>query len=99
CKDFPIISIEDGLDDNDWDGHKLLTERIGDKVQLVGDDIFVTNTQKLAEGIEKGISNSILIKVNKIGTLTETFEAIEKAKRAGYTADVSHSSGETEDAT
>ena len=99
CKDFPIISIEDGLDENDWDGHKLLTERIGDKVQLVGDDLFVTNTQKLAEGIEKGISNSILIKVNQIGILTETFEAIEMAKRAGYTAVVSHRSGETEDAT
>jgi enolase len=96
---FPIISIEDGLDENDWDGHKLLTERIGDRVQLVGDDLFVTNTKKLAEGIEKGIANSILIKVNQIGTLTETFEAIEMAKRAGYTAVVSHRSGETEDAT
>jgi enolase len=97
--EFPIISIEDGLDENDWDGHKLLTERIGDRVQLVGDDLFVTNTKKLAEGIEKGIANSILIKVNQIGTLTETFEAIEMAKRAGYTAVVSHRSGETEDAT
>lgn len=95
----PIISIEDGLDENDWDGHKLLTERIGSKVQLVGDDLFVTNTKKLAEGIEKGIGNSILIKVNQIGTLTETFDAIEMAKRAGYTAVVSHRSGETEDAT
>ncbi len=97
--EFPIISIEDGLDENDWEGHKLLTERIGDRVQLVGDDLFVTNTKKLAEGIEKGIANSILIKVNQIGTLTETFDAIEMAKRAGYTAVVSHRSGETEDST
>ncbi|MFP7288399.1 phosphopyruvate hydratase [Shouchella clausii] len=96
---YPIISIEDGLDENDWEGHKLLTERLGDKVQLVGDDLFVTNTKKLAEGIEKGIGNSILIKVNQIGTLTETFDAIEMAKRAGYTAVISHRSGETEDAT
>ncbi|SDB97632.1 phosphopyruvate hydratase [Shouchella lonarensis] len=96
---YPIISIEDGLDENDWAGHKLLTERLGDKIQLVGDDLFVTNTKKLAEGIEKGISNSILIKVNQIGTLTETFDAIEMAKRAGYTAVISHRSGETEDAT
>ncbi|MHA6251812.1 phosphopyruvate hydratase [Oceanobacillus sp. CAU 1775] len=96
---YPIISIEDGLDENDWDGFKLLTERIGDRVQLVGDDLFVTNTAKLSEGIEKGIANSILIKVNQIGTLTETFEAIEMAKRAGYTAVISHRSGETEDAT
>ncbi|MFB4210447.1 phosphopyruvate hydratase [Shouchella sp. JSM 1781072] len=99
CEKYPIISIEDGLDENDWDGHKLLTERLGDKVQLVGDDLFVTNTKKLSEGIEKGISNSILIKVNQIGTLTETFDAIEMAKRAGYTAVISHRSGETEDAT
>jgi enolase len=99
CNDFPILSIEDGLDENDWDGHKLLTDRLGTKVQLVGDDLFVTNTKKLAEGIEKGISNSILIKVNQIGTLTETFDAIEMAKRAGYTAVVSHRSGETEDST
>ncbi|MBU8880912.1 phosphopyruvate hydratase [Bacillus sp. FJAT-29790] len=97
--EFPIISIEDGLDENDWAGHKLLTERIGSKVQLVGDDLFVTNTKKLAQGIEQGVGNSILIKVNQIGTLTETFEAIEMAKRAGYTAVVSHRSGETEDAT
>lgn len=96
---YPIISIEDGLDENDWDGFKLLTDRIGDRVQLVGDDLFVTNTAKLKEGIEKGIGNSILIKVNQIGTLTETFEAIEMAKRAGYTAVISHRSGETEDAT
>ncbi|MDQ0159563.1 phosphopyruvate hydratase [Alkalibacillus salilacus] len=96
---FPIVSIEDGLDENDWDGFKVLTERIGDRVQLVGDDLFVTNTKKLEEGIEKGIGNSILVKVNQIGTLTETFEAIEMAKRAGYTAVISHRSGETEDAT
>ncbi|TQS74786.1 phosphopyruvate hydratase [Ornithinibacillus gellani] len=96
---YPIISIEDGLDENDWDGHKLLTERIGNRVQLVGDDLFVTNTEKLAKGIEQGVSNSILVKVNQIGTLTETFEAIEMAKRAGYTAVISHRSGETEDAT
>ncbi|GMB09067.1 enolase [Thermolongibacillus altinsuensis] len=96
---YPIISIEDGLDENDWAGHKLLTERLGKKVQLVGDDLFVTNTKKLAQGIEQGVGNSILIKVNQIGTLTETFEAIEMAKRAGYTAVVSHRSGETEDST
>ncbi len=96
---YPIISIEDGLDENDWEGHKLLTERIGERVQLVGDDLFVTNTEKLAQGIEEGVGNSILIKVNQIGTLTETFEAIEMAKRAGYTAVISHRSGETEDAT
>ncbi len=96
---YPIVSIEDGLDENDWDGWKLLTDRLGDKVQLVGDDLFVTNTEKLAEGIEKGIGNSILIKVNQIGTLTETFNAIEMAKKAGYTAVISHRSGETEDAT
>ncbi|MBC1285784.1 phosphopyruvate hydratase [Listeria booriae] len=96
---YPIISIEDGLDENDWKGHKLLTERIGDRVQLVGDDLFVTNTRKLKEGIDNGIANSILIKVNQIGTLTETLDAIEMAKRAGYTAVVSHRSGETEDST
>lgn len=96
---YPIISIEDGLDENDWAGHKLLTERIGSRVQLVGDDLFVTNTKKLASGIEQGVGNSILIKVNQIGTLTETFEAIEMAKRAGYTAVISHRSGESEDAT
>ncbi|MBE9389446.1 phosphopyruvate hydratase [Vagococcus salmoninarum] len=96
---YPLISIEDGLDENDWDGFKKMTEIMGDKVQLVGDDLFVTNTEKLAEGIEKGIANSILIKVNQIGTLTETFEAIEMAKQAGYTAVISHRSGETEDAT
>jgi enolase len=96
---YPIVSIEDGLDENDWEGFKQLTERIGDRVQLVGDDLFVTNTTKLSEGIEKGIGNSILIKVNQIGTLTETFDAIEMAKRAGYTAVISHRSGESEDST
>lgn len=96
---YPIISIEDGLDENDWEGHKLLTDRLGDRVQLVGDDLFVTNTEKLSEGIERGVGNSILVKVNQIGTLTETFEAIEMAQRAGYTAVISHRSGETEDAT
>jgi len=96
---YPIISIEDGLDENDWDGHKLLTERIGNRVQLVGDDLFVTNTKKLAQGIEQGVGNSILVKVNQIGTLTETFAAIEMAARAGYTAVISHRSGESEDAT
>ncbi|MFV0399265.1 MAG: phosphopyruvate hydratase [Oscillospiraceae bacterium] len=99
CNEFPIISIEDGLDENDWDGYKMLTQRLGDKVQLVGDDFFVTNTKRLAKGIAEGMCNSILIKVNQIGTLTETFEAIEMAKRAGYTAVVSHRSGETEDTT
>jgi enolase len=96
---YPIISIEDGLDENDWDGWKQLTDRLGKKVQLVGDDLFVTNTKRLKTGIEKGIANSILIKVNQIGTLTETLEAIEMAKTAGYTAIVSHRSGETEDTT
>lgn len=96
---YPIISIEDGLDENDWEGWKYLTEILGDKVQLVGDDLFVTNTERLAKGIEMGVGNSILIKVNQIGTLTETFEAIEMAKRAGYTVVVSHRSGETEDTT
>ncbi len=96
---YPIITIEDGMDENDWDGWKLLTERVGDKVQLVGDDLFVTNTSILKEGIEKGVANSILIKVNQIGTLTETLAAIDMAKAAGYTAVVSHRSGETEDTT
>src|SRR5699024_8930263 len=96
---YPIISIEDGLDENDWECHKLLTDRLGDHVHLVEDDLFVTNTEKLFSGIEEGISNSILIKVNQIGTLTETFEAIEMAKKAGFTAVISHRSGETEDAT
>ena len=96
---YPIISIDDGLAENDWDGWKHLTERLGDKVQLVGDDLFVTNTKILREGIDKGIANSILIKVNQIGTLTETFSAIELAKTHAYTAVVSHRSGETEDTT
>ena len=96
---YPIISIEDGMAENDWDGWKLLTDRLGQRIQIVGDDLFVTNTRILKEGIEKGIANSILIKVNQIGTLTETLEAIEMAKRAGYTAVVSHRSGETEDTT
>jgi enolase len=96
---YPIISIEDGMGESDWDGWKLLTERLGQRVQLVGDDLFVTNTKILKEGIDKGIANSILIKINQIGTLTETFAAIEMAKRAGYTAVISHRSGETEDST
>ncbi len=96
---YPIISIEDGMAEGDWDGWKLLTERLGQKVQLVGDDLFVTNTKILKEGIDKHIANSILIKINQIGTLTETFQAIEMAKRAGYTAVISHRSGETEDST
>ena len=96
---YPIVSIEDGLAEDDWDGWKLLTEKLGDKVQLVGDDLFVTNTERLSRGIATGTANSVLIKVNQIGTLTETFDTIEMAKRAGYTAVVSHRSGETEDAT
>jgi enolase len=99
CDKYPIISIEDGLDENDWEGWKLLTDTIGDKVQLVGDDLFVTNTERLKTGIEKGVANSILIKVNQIGTLTETFDAIQLANRNNMTAVVSHRSGETEDAT
>lgn len=96
---YPIISIEDGMAENDWDGWKLMTERLGKKIQIVGDDLFVTNPAILKEGIEKGIANSILIKLNQIGTLTETLEAIEMAKRAGYTTVISHRSGETEDTT
>ena len=96
---YPIISIEDGMAENDWAGWKILTQRLGSRVQIVGDDVFVTNTKILAEGIKQGIGNSILIKINQIGTLTETFAAIEMAKRAGYTAVVSHRSGETEDTT
>ncbi len=96
---YPIISIEDGMAENDWDGWKILTNRLGKQVQIVGDDLFVTNTKILKEGIDKGIANSILIKINQIGTLTETFAAIEMAKRAGYTAVISHRSGETEDTT
>ncbi|NLT49364.1 MAG: phosphopyruvate hydratase [Ignavibacteria bacterium] len=99
CSSYPIISIEDGLDENDWDGWKKLTDALGKKIQLVGDDLFVTNTKRLADGINKGVANSILIKVNQIGTLTETLDAIEMAKRAGYTSVISHRSGETEDAT
>jgi enolase len=98
-KQYPIISIEDGMAENDWEGWKMITEAFGDKIQIVGDDVFVTNTEILAKGIEKGIANSILIKVNQIGTLTETFDCIEMAKRAGYTTVISHRSGETEDTT
>ena len=94
---FPICSIEDGLQEEDWDGWKLLTKELGDKVQLVGDDLFVTNTKRLARGIREGAANSILVKVNQIGTLTESLEAIELAKKSGYTAVISHRSGETED--
>ena len=97
CKKYPIVSIEDGLDESDWDGWKPLTDAIGDTVQLVGDDLFVTNPAILKEGIEKGVGNSILIKVNQIGTISETLDAIEMAKRAGYTAVISHRSGESED--
>ena len=96
---YPIVSIEDGLDENDWDGWKMMTDELGSLVQLVGDDFFVTNTERLSKGIEQGIANSILIKVNQIGTLTETFNAVEMAKRAGYTSVLSHRSGETEDST
>ncbi len=96
---YPIISIEDGMAEEDWDGWKLLTERLGDRVQLVGDDLFVTNTERLARGIEMGVANSILIKLNQIGSLTETLEAIQMAHRAGYTTVISHRSGETEDTT
>ena len=98
-KRFPIVSIEDGMAENDWDGWKILTDKLGKKIQLVGDDVFVTNTKILKQGIAKGIANSILIKVNQIGTLTETLEAIDMAVKAGYTAVVSHRSGETEDST
>jgi enolase len=96
---YPIISIEDGMDENDWEGWKYLTEKIGDKVQLVGDDLFVTNVERLSRGIDNGIANSILIKVNQIGTLTETISAVNMAKNAGYTSVMSHRSGETEDNT
>ena len=96
---YPIVSIEDGMAENDWDGWALLTERLGKRIQLVGDDLFVTNPAILRQGIQKGIANSILIKLNQIGTLTETLEAIEMAKRAGYTTVISHRSGETEDTT
>jgi enolase len=99
CSRYPVISIEDGMDEEDWDGWKLLTERLGDRTQLVGDDLFVTNPERLRRGIELGVANSILVKVNQIGTLTETFEAIRIAREAGYTAVISHRSGETEDTT
>jgi enolase len=96
---YPILSIEDGMDEEDWDGWKALTEAIGDRVQLVGDDLFVTNPERLRRGIELGVGNSILVKVNQIGTLSETLEAIRMAREAGYTAVISHRSGETEDTT
>jgi enolase len=96
---YPIVSIEDGMAEDDWDGWKMMTDKMGDKVQLVGDDLFVTNTKRLKEGIDKGIANSILIKVNQIGTLTETIDAVTMANRSGYTAVMSHRSGETEDVT
>jgi len=99
CAKYPIISIEDGMDENDWDGWKSLTEKVGDKVQLVGDDLYVTNVERLSRGIENGIANSILIKVNQIGSLTETIAAVNMAKNAGYTSVMSHRSGETEDNT
>jgi len=99
CDKYPIISIEDGMAEGDWDGWKVHTEKLGKRVQLVGDDLFVTNAKILKEGIDKGIANSILIKVNQIGTLSETFQAIEMAKQAGYTSVISHRSGETEDTT
>jgi enolase len=94
---YPIISIEDGLAEDDWAGFKLMTDRLGDRIQIVGDDLFVTNTERLSRGIEQNAANAILIKLNQIGTVTETIEAIEMAKRAGFTAIVSHRSGETED--
>ena len=96
---YPIVSLEDGMDEEDWDGWKALTDRLGDRVQLVGDDLFVTNPERLATGIERGVANSILVKVNQIGTLTETLEAVRVATDAGYTAVMSHRSGETEDVT
>ncbi|MGO1922121.1 MAG: phosphopyruvate hydratase, partial [Microbacterium sp.] len=97
--DFPIITIEDGLAEDDWDGWKALTDALGSKVQLVGDDLFVTNPARLADGIKRGVGNSLLVKVNQIGTLTETFDAVSLAQRSGYTAMISHRSGETEDTT
>jgi enolase len=99
CSRYPVVSIEDGLDEEDWDGWKLLTEQLGDRVQLVGDDLFVTNTERLRRGIDSGVANSILVKVNQIGTLTEALEAVRMAQEAGYTAVMSHRSGETEDTT
>lgn len=97
--EFPIVSIEDGMDENDWEGWKLLTEKLGKKVQLVGDDLFVTNPKILAEGIEKGVANALLVKVNQIGTLSETLQAVDLAKRNRYASVMSHRSGETEDST
>ena len=99
CDKYPIVSVEDGMAEGDWEGWELLTQRLGKNVQIVGDDVFVTNTRILAEGIQRGVANSILIKINQIGTLSETFEAIEMARRAGYTSVISHRSGETEDST
>jgi enolase len=99
CTQYPVISLEDGLAEEDWQGWRLLTQRLGKKVQLVGDDLFVTNTERLSRGIKEHVANSILIKVNQIGTLTETLEAVTMAHRAGYTAVISHRSGETEDVT
>ena len=98
-KKYPIISIEDGMAEDDWDGWKLMTDKMGDRVQIVGDDLFVTNTKRLADGIKKGVANSILIKVNQIGTLTETIDAVSMATRNSYTSIISHRSGETEDVT
>jgi enolase len=99
CAQYPIISVEDGMDENDWDGWQYLTELVGDKVQLVGDDLFVTNVERLSKGIKRKIANSILIKVNQIGTLSETIAAVQMAQNAGYTCVMSHRSGETEDTT
>ncbi|MEL7531613.1 MAG: phosphopyruvate hydratase, partial [Bacteroidota bacterium] len=99
CKRYPIVSIEDGLDENDWTGWKKLTDKLGDKIQLVGDDLFVTNVDFLSRGIEEGVANSILVKVNQIGSLTETIEAVQLATRNSYTNIISHRSGETEDTT
>src|SRR5687768_9607671 len=99
CDKYPIVSIEDGMAEGDWDCWELLTQRLGKNIQLVGDDVFVTNTRILAEGIRRGVANSILIKINQIGTLSETFEAVEMARRSGYTSVISHRSGETEDST
>ena len=99
CDRYPIVSIEDGMAEDDWDGWRALTERLGDRIQLVGDDVFVTNSERLREGIERGVANSVLVKVNQIGTLTETLDTVELAGRAAYTSVMSHRSGETEDAT
>ena len=98
CDRYPILSIEDGMDEDDWEGWKLLTDALGDRIQLVGDDLFVTNPKRLRDGIAKGVANSILVKVNQIGTLSETLEAVDTAHKAAYTAVMSHRSGETEDA-